>query len=252
MYFGGISRTQTVMLTSTTPSGYRPKSVGGCGAVINSSNNAYNTALEEENAGGEPIETQSTYEDLSMFPEGSKLVSVLIKMRSHALAGIPEVGMVITSTAVEGMKTKCCSIKQVKKNSAAHRCGAIRAGDLIRKIGAMDVSTKEPEEVVALIRKAAIDSKWMYGPLRLQLVRTQVCDGSDGSDAAATPPPPQKAGESQGQLMNLMSIAIRKNNKMVGSKKPNPIRHTLLQRSFCDRLDKALSDHGYYDAVYNL
>ena len=52
--------------------------------------------------------------------------------------------------------------------------------------------------------------------------------------------------------MTLMSIAIKKNSRMVASKKPNPIRLTLLQRSFCDRLDRALSDHGYYDAVYRL
>ena len=52
--------------------------------------------------------------------------------------------------------------------------------------------------------------------------------------------------------MTLMTIAIRKNTKMVSSKKPNPIRQTLLQRGFCDSLDRALAANGYYDVSYTL
>ena len=98
-----------------------------------------------------------------------------------------------------------------------------------------------------MIRKAAIDCKWTYGPMRLQLLReTEADGGSDSSEDEG------EQAEAQSQLMTLMSIAIKKNGRMVASKKPNPIRLTLLQRSFCDRLDRALSDHGYYDAVYRL
>eukprot|EP00040_Diaphanoeca_grandis_P012980 m.65679 g.65679 ORF g.65679 m.65679 type:complete len:247 (-) comp23588_c0_seq1:180-920(-) len=242
-FFGSFRRTQPVMLTAQTPSGYRdqPKPVG-CGPVFN--NSAF--AIVQDGGGDSNLEFS---EEVLLLPDGGRLVNVLIKMRMQATVGIPQIGLVLSPcTTPKDTKNKCCKIKQVQPSSPAHKCGAIRCGDVIKRINSVDVTLKEPEEVVAMLRKAALDSKWKYGPIRLQLVRESVADGSDNPEQSML----FTAGQNPGHLMHLMTVAIKKNSQMVAAKKPNPIRTTLLQRSFCDRLDKALSNYGYYDAVYHL
>jgi hypothetical protein len=130
-------------------------------------------------------------------------------------------------------------VKEVLIASAA--AGAmIRVGDRISRVNNTEVLGMETEEVVALLRKAAIDYKWTYSPIRLQLIRE-----AETQSAVELAAPKE-------DLMTLMTIAIRKNSRMVASKKPNPIRQTLLQRGFCDTLDQALSANGYYDVTYTL
>lgn len=200
----------------------------------------FNAPYEDAGCEGPQID------EINKIPMGTKLINVLVKMKNQPGSGMPEIGIVVSpGKASEG--DSMCRIKQVVQGSPAHRAGTIRAGDVIRRINSIDVTRKGTEEVVAMIRKAAIDCKWTYGPMRLQLLReTEADGGSDSSEDEG------EQAEAQSQLMTLMSIAIKKNGRMVASKKPNPIRLTLLQRSFCDRLDRALSDHGYYDAVYRL
>lgn len=135
-----------------------------------------------------------------------------------------------------------CEIKEVKTGSAAANA-MIEAGDRIARVNYTDVTGMEIEEVVALLRKAAIDYKWTYSPIRLQLIRL--------SPDSLKKPITARLGPNE-DLMTLMTIAIRKNTKMVASKKPNPIRQTLLQRAFCDTLDRALAANGYYDVTYTL
>lgn len=194
-------------------------------------------------------------DEINKIPMGTKLINVLVKMKNQSGSGMPEIGIVVSPGQAAGKAPEgdnqggdsMCRIKQVVQGSPAHRAGTIRAGDVIRRINSIDVTRKGTEEVVAMIRKAAIDCKWTYSPMRLQLLRETEADG--GSDSSEDE---DEQAQAQSQLMTLMGIAIKKNGRMVASKKPNPIRLTLLQRSFCDRLDKALSDHGYYDAVYRL
>lgn len=140
------------------------------------------------------------------------------------------------------------TLTQVISGTPAHRSGVIRPGDVIYRVNAIDVSGMNPEALVTLLRKSAIDCKWTYGPLRLQLLRETDGEPDGGGDTAAD----DSTVDMQNTLMTLMSIAVKKNSRMVASKKPNPIRLTLLQRGFCDKLDKALADHGYYDVVYRL
>ena len=133
-----------------------------------------------------------------------------------------------------------CEVKEVFRASAATAAG-VAEGDRILRINNTDVTGMEIEEVVSLLRKAAIDYKWTYSPIRLQLIR----------QPESTKKTTDMGGPHE-DLMTLMTIAIRKNTKMVSSKKPNPIRQTLLQRGFCDSLDQALAANGYYDVTYTL
>lgn len=195
-------------------------------------------------------------------PAGTKVVTAVVKMRNEVGAGIPEIGMVLSPGKTSSCDAysqarndsfapdsqKVCQVKQVVQGSPAHRCGTVRAGDIIVRVNSIDVSNMDADELVALLRKSAIDCKWTYAPLRLEFLRKVDAGGDDVSTAESE----ADEAETQSTLMTLMSIAVRKNSRMVASKKPNPIRLTLLQRSFCDRLDKALAHHGYYDAVYRL
>lgn len=124
-------------------------------------------------------------------------------------------------------------------------------GDIIRRINMVDVSKLAPDAIVAMLRRAIIDSKWTYSPVRLQVARIIITSHANGSDDTADDKSTTDKGNNV-NLMNLMGIAIKKNSKMVSSKKPNPIRQTLLQRGFCDRLDQALAAEGYYDVTYHL
>jgi len=240
-YFGRILRTETVMLTaSNSPNYHGPGSIKSKKCGVDVSNSGYNDAYEKMRG------SSGTFNEEGLLPESIKVINVVIKMRSQISVGIPEIGIVLSPSTTKWSKSKVCTIKQIQKNSPAQKCGSIRAGDVIHKINSVEVADKSPEEVIAMLRKAAIDSKWTYGPLRLQLFRNQSLDGGDAADNDLN------KEANQGKLMNLMTIAIKKNSKMVASKKPNPIRLTLLQRTFCDRLDKALSEFGYYDAIYHL
>lgn len=205
--------------------------------------------ITAEVARGDPSSKTNGLKPHSKNSDSSNIefVNVLIKLRTHVVGGIPEIGLMIAPSKPMAGTVKCCKIKQVQHGSPAQRCKSIKCGDVINRINSVDVSMKDPEEVVEMLRKAAQDSKWTYAPVRLQLARETLPDGCNNAD-----PSPSGIQSFQPHLMNLMNIAIKKNTKMVASKKPNPIRLTLLQRSFCDKLDKALSDNGYYDAIYNV
>jgi len=175
-------------------------------------------------------------------PDAPRLINVLIKMHSQLAGAMPEIGIVVAPRRVKNVSEPAvCRIKQVLKGSAAAAAGNLRPGDIIKRVNMVDVSKHEPEEIVSILRKAAIDCKWTYSPVRLQVARD-----SDNDSAS----PEEEALDIN--LMELMSIAIKKNSRMVASKKPNPIRHTLLQRAFCDRLDRALAEKGYYDVSYTI
>lgn len=190
-----------------------------------------------------------------------RLANVLIKMQSQLGKGMPELGLVLSPTqprnnlsnerdSVNGKNKEnqdklesMCRIKSINKGSPAHQTGCFREGDVIRRINMTDVTKLNTEEVVSLLRRAVIDSKWTYSPIRLQVARAST-DFPGIADVYNE--------DGQIDLLSLMDIAIKKNSKMVASKKPNPIRKTLLQRSLCDHLDRALSARGYYDVTYNI
>jgi len=144
-----------------------------------------------------------------------------------------------------------CRIKSIVKGSPAYYCDNLKEGDVIRRINMVDVSKLTPDAIVAMLRRAIIDSKWTYSPVRLQVARIVITPQTKGSNDTVDDKSTTDKG-SDVNLMNLMGIAIKKNSKMVSSKKPNPIRQTLLQRGFCDRLDQALATEGYYDISYHL
>lgn len=180
-------------------------------------------------------------------PFGYKIVHAIVKMRQQVgPSGIPEIGIIVSPKKGSSESAKKCFIKKVVPGSPAHRCGNIRAGDVVIRVNSMDVTRMDTEETIAFFRKTAIDSGWTYGPIRLQLLRRRDVDMNTSSESSSD----EEDGQPDAKLMTLMSIAVRKNSQMVSSKKPNPIRHTLLQRTFCDRLDKALLEQGYYDTVY--
>lgn len=171
-----------------------------------------------------------------LLANGTQIVNVSLQIKSRVGQGLPELGLIVSGGSSQSSCGSQCEIKQVMIGSAA-AAAMVAEGDRISQINNTDVSRMQIEEVVALLRKAAIDSKWTYSPVRLQLIR----DSRKKNLVTETE-----------DLMTLMTIAIRKNTKMVSSKKPNPIRQTLLQRGFCDSLDKALAANGYYDVTYTL
>jgi len=174
---------------------------------------------------------------------GKKLVNVLIKMHGQLGQGMPQLGISVTEgkSGETGLK-KSCVIKQVVPGSPAHSATSLRPGDVIHRVNTVDIRDLDIEEVVAYLRKVVIDCKWTYSPIRLQVLRETTHNSIPAESS-------QQCGE---DLMTLMSIAIRKNTKMVASKRPNPMRQTLLQRGFCDQLDQALARHGYYDVTYHI
>mmetsp|Transcript_25121 Transcript_25121/g.65529 ORF Transcript_25121/g.65529 Transcript_25121/m.65529 type:complete len:229 (-) Transcript_25121:208-894(-) len=171
--------------------------------------------------------------------KGAQLIHATLKIKSTMGQGLPELGLVVCAgkNQENAAHPARVEVKEVVAGSAA-AAAMIEVGDRITRINSTDVAGMEIEEVVALLRKAAIDYKWTYSPIRLQLIRQQ--------KTAKT------VNVYDEDLMTLMTIAIRKNTKMVASKKPNPIRQTLLQRGFCDALDQALAANGYYDVTYTL
>eukprot|EP00041_Stephanoeca_diplocostata_P006932 m.95956 g.95956 ORF g.95956 m.95956 type:complete len:318 (-) comp16627_c0_seq1:196-1149(-) len=184
-----------------------------------------------------------------------RLINVLVKMKSQLGRGAPELGLVISptqsNTNAQDRKIKenvfsvgaTCRIKSITTGSPAFKTGSFREGDVIRRINMTDVENLQPQEVVSLLRRAVIDSKWTYSPIRIQVARPYV----DVAGAVE-----ETEGIGQVDLLSLMDIAIKKNSKMVASKKPNPIRNTLLQRRLCDNLDRALAARGYYDVTYHV
>ena len=92
---------------------------------------------------------------------GTRLVHATLKVRAQGVQGLPELGLVVCAGKSKGTGSgrPRSEVKQVIAGTAAAHA-SVRAGDRIARVNNMDVSQLEVEEVVALLRKAAIDYKW--------------------------------------------------------------------------------------------
>jgi hypothetical protein len=132
-----------------------------CVAMVLSSPAYLSTRLDRNAPTVQQVPLPLSAKGQIVLANGTRLVNATLKVHAQGGQGLPELGLVVCAGKNKGAGSgrPRNEVKQVILGTAAAHA-SVRAGDRIARVNNMDVSNLEVEEVVALLRKAAIDYKW--------------------------------------------------------------------------------------------